>query len=71
MNSYKLTYKYVSSVKLYLNEDFTDESKRKRNEIHKYEYDFMNQNNHKAEKKGEAVIVDGKWYLRGELESLP
>lgn len=68
MNSYKLAHN--NSVKLYLNEDFTDESKRRRNDIHKY-VDYMNQNNHRAEKKGEAAIVDGKWYSYDELELLP
>lgn len=69
-NSYKLHYNFASTVKLYLNEDYTDETKRKRNDIHKY-VDYMKERNHQVEKKGEAVIVNGKWYSHEELKPLP
>lgn len=69
-NSYKLHYNFASSVKLYLNDDYTDETKRRRNDIHKY-VEYMKEHYHEVEKKGDAVIVNGKLYSHDELEALP
>lgn len=71
-NSYKLAREngYNGAVRLYLNDDFTDETKRRRNDIHKY-VEYMKEKNQQVEKKGDSVLLNGNLYSHDELEALP